>query len=152
MLDERGCQELRDHFETCAYDYPVIPTLGISRRIAPPPDNFAKDAGRLMYGMAHHFGLPFRTGTSSLVEYLPGHSFPPHTDAGERLAKSLGRTVSFTILLSHPEEFEGGALRVRDEDMEMEQGDCVGFTARTMHEVTEITSGRRLVWIAFGEA
>lgn len=145
------CEDLIAHFEDHHYGYTVIPTLGVERQISPPPAWYHERIGSLLQAVAHRFGLPFRTGTASIVEYLPGDEFPPHTDAGERLEKSLSRTVSFTAMLSKSTDFDGGRLLFDGEDPNLERGDLAGFTARTMHEVTEVTGGRRLVLIAFGE-
>ncbi|MDU8925994.1 Fe2+-dependent dioxygenase [Alisedimentitalea sp. MJ-SS2] len=60
-----------------------------------------------------------------------------------------GRTdVSFTIFLSPPESYDGGALCISDPSEErsfkLEQGEMVIYPSDTLHRVEEVTSGVRI--------
>ncbi len=96
-------------------------------------------------------GLPVNHCEYAILEYLPGDHFEEHTDrTGD--ADTWDRTVSFSLLLNEPDEgFGGGEFEIDGEVIELKSGDLIGFTAATPHSVREITWGRRLVLVAFGE-
>lgn len=61
------------------------------------------------------------------------------------------RTVSLSLLLSDPADFEGGDLIVNGKAVPLARGQVAGFTAVTPHLVTPLTAGRRAILVGFGE-
>lgn len=54
--------------------------------------------------------------------------------------------LSFTLFLSNPTDYEGGALRTDDfGEFKLSAGDAVLYPSSLLHEVTEVKSGTRLV-------
>lgn len=85
-----------------------------------------------------------------LLRYPVGGHFRWHSDLGDRGLSSL-RKVSATILLSAPEDYEGGDLQfmsgARTITPERAQGRGIFFPSYVNHRVTPVTRGRREVLI-----
>lgn len=105
-------------------------------------------------------GLPVTSSHAMVSRYRAGEYFPPHTDATEKLAKTLDRTVGASVILGRPgDDWQGGEFRVWESDdlrqdsipVDAGEGDAILFTARTYHEVTRITGGDRFALIVQGE-
>lgn len=65
-----------------------------------------------------------------------------------------GRTdVSFTLFLSDPESYDGGALtmadRVEERQFKLDQGEMVLYPSTTLHRVEPVTRGARLVVVGW---
>ncbi|KAI9491747.1 hypothetical protein BDB00DRAFT_471140 [Zychaea mexicana] len=62
-----------------------------------------------------------------------------------------GCLVSFNILISHQDDFEGGGTYFEsiDDDVHLTQGDCVFHDARIMHRGIDITRGARYILVGF---
>lgn len=120
-------------------------------KFAAPPE-LLDLAQMLLSSAADRFGVPVTGVDAMLMRYVTGLRFDEHTDAYEGSAKSLDRTLSLSLLLSEPgRDFTGGQFVVNGEPLEMHEGDVVVFTSRTLHGVTGVRSGRRLVLVSFGE-
>jgi len=61
--------------------------------------------------------------------------------------------VSFTLFLSNPDTYEGGALsvadRVEERQFKLELGEAVVYPSNTLHRVVPVTEGERLVVIGW---
>jgi len=124
---------------------------GFMRPTVVPPE-LVPLAGQVIAKVGEHFDLPVTTWQTGVTRYLAGERFGMHTDALDRLPSSLDRTVSFSLVLSRRGvDFDGGDLVVGGQRHAPDAGACVGFTARTPHEVEPVTWGERRVWITFGE-
>jgi PKHD-type hydroxylase len=54
--------------------------------------------------------------------------------------------LAFTLFLSDPQDYEGGALRTAEfGEIKLNGGDAVLYPASLLHEVTEVKSGTRVV-------
>ena len=93
-----------------------------------------------------------------LTRYAPGMNYGAHSDApfmqvGEQVIRS---DLSCTIFLEDPAAYEGGALSVqlggRRLEFKLPAGGAVIYPSTTLHEVTPVTSGERLVAITFMES
>jgi PKHD-type hydroxylase len=81
-----------------------------------------------------------------------GHHFGLHVDnavRGDRLTGQRIRTdLSVTLLLSEPNEYDGGELVVEDlygsHEIKLAAGDLVLYPASSLHLVTPVTRGRRV--------
>lgn len=93
-----------------------------------------------------------------LTRYPLGNHYGLHSDAaflpiGERPLRS---DLSCTIFLSPPDAYEGGVLTVvlgdRSVEIKGELGSAIVYPSTTLHEVTPVTSGERLVGLTFIES
>tara|TARA_R110000868_G_scaffold4644_1_gene28862 strand:+ start:331 stop:873 length:543 start_codon:yes stop_codon:yes gene_type:complete len=53
------------------------------------------------------------------------------------------RKLSAVLLLSNPEEFEGGQFQFKDDPVEMKRGTLIVFPSFITHQVTPVTKGIR---------
>jgi PKHD-type hydroxylase len=105
-----------------------------------------------------NFTFPNLMAPPLLARYQPGMKYGVHSDSaviqlGQRQLRS---DVSCTIFLNEPEAYEGGALAVwlgdRKLEFKLPPGSAVIYPSTTLHEVTPVTSGERLVGITFIES
>lgn len=66
-------------------------------------------------------------------------------------AHTDGCLMSFNILLSHPDDFEGGGtwFESTNEIMQLNQGDALYHDARITHRGVDITKGERYILVGF---
>jgi PKHD-type hydroxylase len=104
------------------------------------------------------FAFPRVIAPPLLTRYAPGMNYGAHSDApfmqvGERMIRS---DLSCTIFLADPKSYEGGELSVqlggRRLDFKLPAGGAVVYPSTTLHEVTPVTTGERLVAITFMES
>lgn len=104
------------------------------------------------------FALPKRMAPPLLCKYEPEMTYGAHTDnAWVNVQGGRIRTdVSCTIFIADPATYEGGELRIhlgtQQFDIKGAAGSCVLYPSTTLHEVTPVTSGQRLVGITFIES
>ena len=107
---------------------------------------------------ARNFVLPRRIAVPQFLRYSEGMTYGAHVDAafmslGGQLLRS---DVSATVFLSGPESYGGGELVVHlgTEVLRVKgkPGSAVFYPSTTLHEVTPVTSGERLVMITFIES
>lgn len=105
-----------------------------------------------------NFAFPALMAPPLLARYAPGMKYGVHSDSaviqlGQRQLRS---DVSCTIFLNEPEAYEGGALAIwlgdRKVEFKLAPGAAVVYPSTTLHEVTPVTSGERLVGITFIES
>jgi len=102
------------------------------------------------------YARPSRWSRLLFSRYRPGHAYGFHTDDatmdGED-GRRLRTDLSFTLFLSDPETYEGGALLVDGLDGEREfrpqAGDAVLYPTGQLHRVTEVTAGERLAAVGW---
>lgn len=93
-----------------------------------------------------------------LCKYEKGMAYGAHPDSAYINTRigPLRSDVSCTIFLSDPSAYDGGSLRIhvgdRQVDIKLPAGDAVVYPSTTIHEVTPVTSGSRLVAITFIES
>jgi PKHD-type hydroxylase len=116
--------------------------------------------GQALQRNAEFMGLTFarRFAPPLLCKYEKGMAYGAHPDSAYVNTKvgPLRSDVSCTIFLSDPGSYEGGALRIhlgdRQVDVKLPAGDAVVYPSTTIHEVTPVASGFRLVAITFIES
>lgn len=105
-----------------------------------------------------NFAFPNLMAPPLLARYEPGMKYGVHSDSaviqlGQRQLRS---DVSCTIFLNEPGEYAGGALAVwlgdRKVEFKLSPGAAVAYPSTTLHEVTPVTAGQRLVGITFIES
>lgn len=82
--------------------------------------------------------------------YDEGAHFSLHRDAAFR-AEATQRKLSASILLSDPDEYEGGALSIEGQQVSQEIGQLVVFPSIADHKVARVTRGRRVSLVGWYE-
>jgi PKHD-type hydroxylase len=81
-----------------------------------------------------------------LSRYKPGMSYGTHVD--DALMDGVRTDLSFTLFLSDPGFYQGGALIIEGNDGEQEYklpaGSLILYPSTALHRVAEVTSGERL--------
>ena len=92
---------------------------------------------------------PARLSRLLFSRYAPGMTYGAHTDdalmgAGEA---RLRTDLAFTLFLSAPESYEGGALTLDtalgEQEIKLEAGDAILYPAGSIHFVAPVTRGAR---------
>ena len=105
-----------------------------------------------------NFAYPALMAPPLLARYEPGMRYGAHSDSpiinlGSRQLRS---DISCTIFLNDPDTYDGGALSVRlgteSVEFKLKPGAAVVYPSTTLHEVTPVTRGQRLVGITFVES
>lgn len=104
------------------------------------------------------FALPRRFAPPLLCRYEPGNSYGAHCDnavVGTPVGP-MRSDISSTVYLADPASYDGGELRVHIGDnfmdVKLPPGGAVVYPSTTIHEVTPVTRGARLVAITFIES
>ena len=102
-----------------------------------------------------NFAFPVKIAPPMITRYRPAMKYGLHTDVAYMQLPTGGirSDLSCTIFLNDPESYEGGALHVRlgDADLtfKLKAGEAILYPSDTLHEVTPVTKGERLVAITF---
>jgi PKHD-type hydroxylase len=121
---------------------------------------FQKSSQMLTQALMEHedfrnFAFPVAITPPLMTRYTKGMRYGVHPDAAFiRLPTAAIRSdLSCTIFLDDPASYEGGALRIhlgtRDLRFKGAAGTAIIYPSNQLHEVEEVTSGERLVAIAF---
>jgi PKHD-type hydroxylase len=99
---------------------------------------------------------PVRWSGLMFSRYHPGQQYGVHADNAvmhDERGWPLRTDISFTLFLSDPTTYEGGALLLRDlaEDREFrpEAGSVVLYQTGQLHSVTPVTSGVRIACVGW---
>lgn len=99
---------------------------------------------------------PVRWSNLMFSRYGSGHRYGPHTDDASMIDEHgwpLRTDLSFTLFLSDPKDYEGGALRFVDEASDRSfrpaAGSAVIYPTGVLHEVTPVTRGERLACVGW---
>lgn len=120
----------------------------------------AQQLSRILLGNLHHnetfrnAALPLRTATPFFASYGKGMAYGDHIDD-----PVMGQDIRFrcdvacTVFFNNPDEYEGGELIIRtsfgDQMVKLPAGDAVLYPASSLHQVSEVTSGTRLVAVTW---
>jgi PKHD-type hydroxylase len=106
-----------------------------------------------------NFAFPKMVAPPLLTRHAPGMNYGVHSDApfmGVGGPRPLRSDLSCTIFLADPATYEGGALAIhlggRTIEFKLQPGGAIVYPSTTLHEVTPVTSGERLVAISFIES
>jgi PKHD-type hydroxylase len=101
------------------------------------------------------YARPSRWSAVMFSRYLGGDAYGFHVD-DPTMGEGEGRLrtdLSFTLFLSDPESYEGGALLIDGLDGEREvklsAGSLVLYPTGALHQVTPVTSGERLAAVGW---
>lgn len=93
-----------------------------------------------------------KTIIRSLVSrYQPGMAYGTHVD--DPLMGGTRTDLSFTLFLSDPQTYDGGALVIEghdgDNEVKLAAGSLVLYPATTLHHVSAVTRGERLAFVGW---
>lgn len=104
----------------------------------------------------HPLVRPARWSNLIFSRYSGGQQYGLHTDDASMRGEDGGRLrtdLSFTLFLSEPDIYEGGALLLDDLDGEREfrpaAGSAVIYQTGRLHRVTPVTKGERLAAVGW---
>jgi PKHD-type hydroxylase len=96
---------------------------------------------------------PRRLSRLLFSSYEGGETYGFHTDDALMGAQLLRSDLAFTLFLSDPGSYEGGALTVTsplgDQAIKLAAGDMVLYAAGNIHAVAPVTSGRRVACVGW---
>jgi PKHD-type hydroxylase len=102
------------------------------------------------------YARPQRWSRLLFSRYRPGDAYGFHTDDAAMEAEDGGRMrtdLSFTLFLTDPQTYEGGALLMDGLDGEREfrpaAGSAVLYPTGQLHQVTPVTAGERLAAVGW---
>ena len=89
-----------------------------------------------------------------LSRYRPGQTYGFHVD--DALMGGLRTDLSFTLFLSDPDGYEGGALEIDEpwgtRPVRLSAGSAVLYPSDSLHRVAPVTSGERLAIVGWVES
>ena len=89
-----------------------------------------------------------------LSRYEPGMEYGSHVD--DALMNGIRTDVSFTLFLSDPDSYDGGALVIEssggEDDIKLPAGSLVAYPSTTLHRVQPVTKGARLAAVGWARS
>jgi len=102
--------------------------------------------------------MPYRVAAPYYARYTQGMSYGDHVD-DPVMGPPGGQyrsDVSTTIFLNGPDEYQGGELVVRtafgQQRVKLAAGDAVVYPSSSLHHISEVTSGQRLVAVTWTQS
>lgn len=100
------------------------------------------------------FAIPKRVLPPTYSRYEPGMHYGSHVDGAIMGAPHPIRTdLAMTIFLSPPDSYDGGELAIEmafgEQEIKLNSGEAVVYSATTMHRVAPVTRGVRMVAVTW---
>ncbi len=99
--------------------------------------------------------MPLKVAAPYYARYTQGMSYGEHVD-DPIMGQDTGlyrSDLSVTIFLNSPEDYDGGELSVQtafgEQQIKLAAGDAVLYPSSSIHRVTEVTRGERLVAVSW---
>ncbi len=115
--------------------------------------------GKLVQHPVYRNGaLPLKVAAPFYARYLPGRTYGDHVDdpvmGGDG---ALYRSdIAITLFLNDPQQYDGGELEIRtafgSQSVKLPAGDGVMYPASSLHRVTPVTRGERLVAVTWAQS
>ena len=126
----------------------------------PQNDPSANEPGLILrdalmrHGELRAFAFPKQMARPTLVRYEPGMTYGWHVDEAMFPSTPPMRSdLSCTVFLSAPDSYDGGELEIELGQQTLkfkgEAGDAILYPSTTIHRVTPVTRGERLVGITW---
>ena len=102
--------------------------------------------------------LPAKVATAFYSRYSKGMSYGAHVDDAVMgpLSGRYRTDVSSTVFLNSPDEYDGGELRIHNangyDTTKLSAGDAIIYPSGSLHEVTQVTKGERLVAVSWAQS
>ena len=99
--------------------------------------------------------MPLHVATPFYARYRPGMAYGDHLDDPIMGAEGVlyRSDIAITVFLNAPEEYDGGELIIRtpggDQVVKSPAGDAVLYPASSIHQVSPVTRGERLVAVTW---
>ena len=85
-----------------------------------------------------------------IAHYTEGGHYDWHTDTTPPDENNIQRKLSGVLMLSDPNDYEGGVLEIKDSEMPpLKQGMLIVFPSFMKHRVTKVTKGNRFTAVAW---
>jgi PKHD-type hydroxylase len=101
--------------------------------------------------LIQNYAFPKIYSPMRLIRYQKGMYYGKHVD--NVLQNNMRTDISFTVFLSPPESYEGGYLRIHKhdsiQDVKLPAGAMILYPSDSLHEITPVTSGERLVLVGW---
>jgi len=95
--------------------------------------------------------LPVRFARILVSRFDPGMNYGWHTD--EAFIDNVRTDLSFTLFLSDPANYDGGALELTNsagnDEVRLAAGHAVVYSGGDLHRVTEVSQGQRLAVVGW---
>jgi len=104
------------------------------------------------------FAFPRKIAPPLITRYEKGMHYGLHPDTAfmQSVDGPVRSDISCTFFLQDPNQYEGGALHIKQNDGHMrfkgELGSAIVYPSTTLHEVEKIEKGERIVGITFIES
>jgi PKHD-type hydroxylase len=89
-----------------------------------------------------------------LSRYEPGMAYGAHVD--DAIMQGMRSDVSFTLFLSDPATYDGGALVIDtpggEEEIKLPAGSLVSYASTALHHVSPVTRGSRLAAVGWARS
>lgn len=102
--------------------------------------------------------MPHRIRPPLISRYRTGMSYGVHVDdalMGQPFQRERS-DISITVFISDANEYEGGELVIHSpygvQEVKLPAGYAVTYPSNTLHEVTEVTKGERLVAVTWAQS
>ncbi len=109
------------------------------------------EATLLIHPVFKAAALPKKIIRSLVSRYKPGMAYGTHVD--DPMMGGTRTDLSFTLFLSDPETYDGGALVIEgsdgDNEVKLPAGSLVLYPTTTLHHVSEVTRGERLAFVGW---
>ena len=103
-----------------------------------------------------NFAFPKRIMMPMYSRYDPGMQYGSHIDNGIMSSKNgdpLRSDIAITIFLSPPSSYDGGELAIElpvgEEEIKLDAGEAVAYSASSIHHVNPVTKGVRLAAVSW---
>jgi PKHD-type hydroxylase len=132
----------------------------INEELAPDTSDVTTPLNNLVMGnLVQHpvyraAALPLHIAAPYYARYSPGMCYGRHVDDPLMGSGNHYRSdISITIFLSAPDDYEGGELVIHtafgEQRAKLAAGDALMYPSSSLHEVTEVTCGTRLVAVTW---